>query len=203
MPANARRKPKQARSKEKVDRILAAARDLLGREGVDAFNTNRIAERAGVGIGSLYEYFPNKQAIVTRLIDDLAEGESTAILARLAEIEERPALEAIEVGVELILELYRQNRPLYRALWALSDDPREVGHRPGEQLIMAEIRKRLAPLAGPLGIRDLDLTCFTVFHVIESLAEQMATQALDRWGAQACAGEIVAVVTRYLGLQRA
>jgi len=203
MPGNARRKPQQARSKDKVDRILAAARDLLAREGVDAFNTNRIAEQAGVGIGSLYEYFPNKQAIVTRLIDDLAESESDAILAGLAEVEDRPPLEAIEVGVELIVDLYRQNRPLYRALWALSSDPREVGHRPGEQLIMAEIRKRLAPLAEPLGIRDLDLTCFTVFHVIESLAEQMAAQALDRWSPRACAAEIVAVVSRYLGLQPA
>jgi len=202
MAANPRRQPKQARSKQKVDRILAAARDLLARGGAPAFNTNRIAGEAGVGIGSLYEYFPNKQAIVSRLIDDLADSESDAILDRLAEIGDGPPLEAIEIAVALIVAMYRENRPLYRALWALSSDPREVGHRPGEKLIMGEIRKRLEPVAEPLGIRDLDLTCFTVFHIVESLAEQMAAQPPERWGDEAGAAEIVAVVTRYLGLHR-
>jgi AcrR family transcriptional regulator len=59
-----RRKPKQARSQATYDSILEAAEQMLQREGPDGLNTNRIAERAGVSIGTLYQYFPDKAAIL-------------------------------------------------------------------------------------------------------------------------------------------
>jgi AcrR family transcriptional regulator len=59
-----RRRPKQARSQATYDSILEAAAQLLAREGADGLNTNRIAERAGVSIGTLYQYFPGKAAIL-------------------------------------------------------------------------------------------------------------------------------------------
>jgi AcrR family transcriptional regulator len=57
-----RRKPKQARSQATYDSILEAAEQMLQREG--ELNTNRVAERAGVSIGTLYQYFPDKAAIL-------------------------------------------------------------------------------------------------------------------------------------------
>jgi AcrR family transcriptional regulator len=59
-----RRRPKQARSQATYDSILEAAEQLLQREGAGGLNTNRIAERAGVSIGTLYQYFPDKAAIL-------------------------------------------------------------------------------------------------------------------------------------------
>jgi AcrR family transcriptional regulator len=59
-----RRKPKQARSQATYDSILEAAEQMLERDGADGLNTNRIAERAGVSIGTLYQYFPDKAAIL-------------------------------------------------------------------------------------------------------------------------------------------
>ena len=59
-----RRKPKQARSQGTVDSILEAAIQLLQRDGAHGLNTNRVAERAGVSIGTLYQYFPDKEAIL-------------------------------------------------------------------------------------------------------------------------------------------
>lgn len=58
-----RRLPVQARSKERVDRILDAAAQLLAEEGYSAVKTNHIAKRAGVSIGSVYQFFPNRLAI--------------------------------------------------------------------------------------------------------------------------------------------
>jgi len=65
---NPRKKPTQSRSKVTFDAVLQAAAHILAAGGYDALNTNAIAERAGVSIGSLYQYFPNKKAIVTGLI---------------------------------------------------------------------------------------------------------------------------------------
>jgi AcrR family transcriptional regulator len=62
-----RKKPKQARSSELVTAILQAATQVLAQEGATRFTTARVAERAGVSIGSLYQYFPNKAAILFRL----------------------------------------------------------------------------------------------------------------------------------------
>ena len=60
-------KPRQRRSRATVDIILEAAAQVLEIAGEPAFNTNAIAERAGVGIGSIYRYFPNKHAILVEL----------------------------------------------------------------------------------------------------------------------------------------
>ncbi len=62
-----RKKPQQARSSELVAAILQAVTQVLEQEGATRFTTARVAERAGVSIGSLYQYFPNKAAILFRL----------------------------------------------------------------------------------------------------------------------------------------
>jgi AcrR family transcriptional regulator len=64
-----RKAPRQARSQATVEAILAAAARVLSRESLSGFNTNRVAEVAGVSVGSLYQYFPNKSALVAALID--------------------------------------------------------------------------------------------------------------------------------------
>lgn len=64
-----RRKPKQQRSRQTVDDVLEAVQLVVKRHGTQAITTNRIAEAAGVSVGSLYQYFPDKRAIFTALHD--------------------------------------------------------------------------------------------------------------------------------------
>lgn len=65
--AGIRRTPRQERSRQTVDAVLQAVERVLVREGADALTTNRIAEAAGVSIGSVYQYFPDKRSIFTAL----------------------------------------------------------------------------------------------------------------------------------------
>jgi AcrR family transcriptional regulator len=65
-----RKSPRQSRSTQLVDDILEAAIRVLSREGAQRFTTARVAEAAGVSVGSLYQYFPNKEAILFRLQTD-------------------------------------------------------------------------------------------------------------------------------------
>jgi AcrR family transcriptional regulator len=84
-PANqslGRRTPAQARSLEKVELILEAATRIIDRDGLTALSTNRVAEIAGVSIGTLYQYFPNKQAILAAL----GQREAKAVSARIIEL---------------------------------------------------------------------------------------------------------------------
>ena len=73
----ARKKPSQARSAQTVEAILEGAAHILEHHGLDGYTTNAIAVRAGVSIGSLYQYFPTKDAITTALI----ERESVSLVA--------------------------------------------------------------------------------------------------------------------------
>lgn len=83
--ANPRKHPSQERSRETVAVILEAAARILESRGLEGYNTNAVAEKAGVSIGSLYQYFPGKDALTIALIrsfeDDLLQSVKTAIAA--------------------------------------------------------------------------------------------------------------------------
>ncbi|BEO85480.1 TetR family transcriptional regulator [Serratia marcescens] len=87
---SSRKQPQQARSAELVSAILTAAIQVLAQEGAARFTTARVAERAGVSVGSLYQYFPNKAAILFRLQSD-EWRQTTDMLSRiLADREKTP-----------------------------------------------------------------------------------------------------------------
>jgi AcrR family transcriptional regulator len=80
-PVEKRKTPRQERSRATVEAILQAAAYILVRSGYDALTTNSIAERAGVNIASLYQYFPNKEAILAELYRRHAAESRAAMLA--------------------------------------------------------------------------------------------------------------------------
>lgn len=91
---SSRKQPKQARSAGLVAAVLEAAAQVLAKEGAQRFTTSRVAEKAGVSIGSLYQYFPNKAAILFRLQSD--EWRQTSVLLRgILEDVRRPPLERL------------------------------------------------------------------------------------------------------------
>ena len=91
---SSRKRPNQTRSTELVSAILEAAAQVLAKEGAPRFTTARVAERGGVSVGSIYQYFPNKAAILFRLQSD--EWRSTSDLLRgILEDIDRPPLERL------------------------------------------------------------------------------------------------------------
>lgn len=81
-PLSPRKTPRQSRSRASYEAVLTAAAQILEREGMAGLNTNAVAERAGVSVGTLYQYFPGKEAIAAELVrrikaqllDDLTEA---------------------------------------------------------------------------------------------------------------------------------
>lgn len=95
--ANQRRSPKQARSRATWEAIVEAASQILERHGPEALNTQAVAERAGVSIGTLYQYFPDKQAILVAAARREL-GEEAAPLAR----RQRALVQALIAMVETV-----------------------------------------------------------------------------------------------------
>jgi AcrR family transcriptional regulator len=99
---SSRKQPQQARSAELVTAVLQAAVQVLAKEGAQRFTTARVAEKAGVSIGSLYQYFPNKAAILFRLQSD--EWRQTADLLRgILEDARTPPLERLRALVHAFI----------------------------------------------------------------------------------------------------
>lgn len=99
---SSRKQPKQARSTELVAAILDAAVQVLAKEGAQRFTTARVAEKAGVSVGSLYQYFPNKAAILFRLQSD-EWRQTTDLLRGILEDVQRPPLERLRTLVHAFL----------------------------------------------------------------------------------------------------
>jgi AcrR family transcriptional regulator len=120
-PSHRRIAPRQARALASVDAILEAAAQLLEAVGEAGFNTNAIAERAGVSIGALYRYFPDKRAILIAM----AERERAAVDARIAAGPEPGTLARDRAAIRAFLGAFegRQvaRRAAVRALLSVSD----------------------------------------------------------------------------------
>ncbi|MCP9228950.1 TetR family transcriptional regulator [Mesorhizobium sp. LMG 17147] len=99
---SSRKQPKQARSAELVAAILQAAVQVLAKEGAQRFTTARVAEKAGVSVGSLYQYFPNKAAILFRLQSD-EWRQTTDLLRDILEDVGKPPLERLRALVHAFL----------------------------------------------------------------------------------------------------
>lgn len=99
---SSRKQPKQARSTELVATILEAAIQVLGKEGAARFTTARVAEKAGVSIGSVYQYFPNKAAILFRLQSDEWQ-QTTQMLCAILSDRDKPPLERLRTLVHTFI----------------------------------------------------------------------------------------------------
>ena len=146
-----RRVPTQARSRERVRRLLDAAEKLLAAEGAEALTTTRVAEAAGVSVGSLYQYLPHKGAIVEALARRyLADFEG--LMRELERNARRGGGEGWEDPVGLLIDSfsdrYRQ-LPGYRALWfgrELSDELRAADRE--NKVALARGVRRIAVALG-------------------------------------------------------
>jgi AcrR family transcriptional regulator len=99
---SSRKQPRQTRSTELVVAILDAASQVLAKEGAQRFTTARVAEKAGVSVGSLYQYFPNKAAILFRLQSD-EWRQTTELLRGILEDASRPPLERLRTLVHAFI----------------------------------------------------------------------------------------------------
>jgi AcrR family transcriptional regulator len=97
-----RKRPQQDRATVLVASILEAAIQVLAKEGAQRFTTTRVAERAGVSVGSVYQYFPNKAAILFRLQSD-EWRQTTELLRSILEDVQKPPLERLRILVHAFI----------------------------------------------------------------------------------------------------
>lgn len=196
---SSRKEPKQARSTELVSAIIEAAIQVLAKEGASRFTTARVAEKAGVSVGSVYQYFPNKAAILFRLQTD--EWQQTSqMLSRILEDVSRPPLERLRTLVHAFIRSECEEAqmrvalsdaaPLYR------DAPEAHEVRAGGQQIFQTFMLELLPQV-PDATRALacDLIVTTFSSVGKEFSGSPRTEAQITAYADAMADMFGAYVT--------
>ncbi|NTX55665.1 TetR/AcrR family transcriptional regulator [Myxococcus sp. CA039A] len=192
-----RKKPRQDRSVATVDAILQAATYILVREGWEGFTTNRVAERAGVNIASLYQYFPNKEAIVVELqrrhVAKSREGMQGAISALRAQ---KTLPRVLELVVEGAIAEHRVAPELHRIF---SEELPRSARAPSE-VPDAQVdrfwREVLAPFVR--NVTDLPLAAFFVRVTLHAVIHEAATSRPELLDRPDFASEVVCLLDRYL-----
>jgi AcrR family transcriptional regulator len=116
MTTRGRKTPRQARSRATVGVLLDATALLLIEDGDARATTNRIAERAGVSIGSLYQYFPNREALVTALAHRTETDISRTIMLALSKADQRDLRGIMNFGLHTMVDSHARVLPLQRIL---------------------------------------------------------------------------------------
>ena len=111
-----RKSPQQERSKQRVDRIVTAGREVLVEHGYERATTNRVADAAGISPGSLYQYFPNKEAVLSAVVDAYSAEIAEQLTAVVTERLDRPPLELMRASYEGLLEILEANREYVRLM---------------------------------------------------------------------------------------
>lgn len=195
-----RKKPRQRRSRETVEAILEAAAQLFQRYGYAATTTNGIAERAGVSIGSLYQYFPNKDALLVALAEehlDAAVATLTRAFAHAAQQE--PALRPL-LGelVRCVAALHTDRPELHRLLFDQAPRLPELVAR-----LRATERRVAAELAGQLrrlgvGGSDPELNALLAVQGVEAQIHGAVLDPPDGGGMDERLAAVVDLWTRAL-----
>ncbi|GAA4102414.1 TetR/AcrR family transcriptional regulator [Zhongshania borealis] len=105
----ARKLPSQERAQMTVDSIMDATKKILEKEGYAHLTTNHIADVAGVSIGTLYQYFSNKETIIYALIESVVSKAADELRDKLMELMTEPIQVMIPTMTRLLLSIYKEN----------------------------------------------------------------------------------------------
>jgi len=165
-----RKDASQERSRATVDALVEATARILVREGFDKASTNRIADVAGVSIGSLYQYFPSKEALVAAVIERHQREIMQTVRKELAEVIAQPVEHAVRKLVAVAIEAHRVDPRLHRVL---AEQIPRVGKLERQEAFSREnyalFKTYLERHRDEVRVADLDRASFVCVTTIEAL----------------------------------
>ena len=204
-----RRQPVQRRSRQTVEVVLDAVVEVLKRHGLDGVTTNRIAEAAGVSIGSVYQYFPDKRAIFAALHDRHVQEIGRIVESRLLEHATSPLDVFVRALLEALIDAHAVDVPARPKGAGITRQVHELmtttvphgaeGARPLAERLRGIFELALASRTKrrPPG-DDLDRTLFVLPVLVEALAHGAAYSRPPGLSLSAAKEEAVRAVLAYL-----
>jgi AcrR family transcriptional regulator len=197
--AKPRKNPRQERSQAMVETILEAATRVFVKEGYARATTNRIATAAGVSVGSLYQYFPSKDAIAVELLRRYRESLVEIVAQRLARADQVPFEEVVEELLTMLLKHQSINPALHRVL---IEQVLRTGARREilgfEEKLEAHLIAALHAAKSRVNVDDYELAAFVLVRVVLAVVHAAVVDS-PRYNTPALARELTRLVTGYVG----
>ncbi len=171
-----RKEPRQARSRATVEAVVEAGARILSKQGWSGFTTNKVAEAAGVSIGSLYQYFPDKLSLVDAIRRRHIDDSLDAVRSALAETESR--VEFVETLVANLIEAHSLHPGLHRVL--LDEVPGLEAYRHPNHQIEAQYLALYAEAAAIHGSSDPGVPAETVGLIMSDAIDGVIHNAARR-----------------------
>jgi len=200
MDVKPRKSPRQSRAKATVDAIVEATTQVLLEDGYDRFTTARVAERAGVSVGSLYQYFPNKAALASAVVDRCCENFLTTFQNALAGRRRGTLAECIQAIIDVGLISHHLTPELHRIVLDLAPrigvaEKAELVSRAAAREIETMLREHADEIAPEVDIA----TAATVTEtILEALAHRAVTSHPTYLRGERLPQEAARLVTNYL-----
>ena len=172
-PTKPRKSASQQRSRATVDALVEATARILVKDGFEKTSTNRIAEVAGVSVGSLYQYFPSKEALVAAVIDRHNKDIMAIVRATLIEVADLPIEKAVRRLVTVAIEAHRINPKLHRVLAEQIPRAGKLDVEAYSREVHSLVRAYLDSRRKEMRRIDLDVATFICVSVIEAVAHNM------------------------------
>ncbi|MBS0447868.1 MAG: TetR family transcriptional regulator [Proteobacteria bacterium] len=194
-----RKRPSQSRSAHTVDAILDATARILVERGYAGTSTNAVAERAGVSVGSLYQYFPNKDALIAALHTRHIERMKAVIEAALARAMDTNLDDGLAGLIEGAVEAHRVEADLHRVL-----DQQMTGlgvvdaHDQFDAVLEDRIVALLQRHRDAITVADLRLAAYMLNHSTHALIHTVVAQRPRGVTLAAAGAEIVRMMRAYL-----
>lgn len=196
-----RRQPRQERSRATVDVIVEATTRVLLKHGYEALSTNQVAREAGVSIGSVYQYFPDKAALVVAVLERFQAQMRDHIAARLAQVGHADTPTVVRELLRAMLEVSRLQPRLHRVL--LEEVPRLGAlarqrelHAQFEPLVTAWLEAHRAHL----GIPDPSVAAWVLLAAVEGLVTRVVVEKPAWLDLGLLEEQAVRLVLTYLGV---
>lgn len=195
------KQPAQERSRQTVEALIEATELVLVEEGWDKITTNHVAERAGVSIGTLYQYFANKEALIGLLLEQYLEEQFAELATRLADTVsfDMTLEEAVPHIIHAMLEAKMVRPELSRALFTQAPsyghiELLDAWNTQAEPMVAAALAAR------PDEVRDLDpdMAAYLLNNAMHGIIHATVMSRPDLLESDALANEICELVLRYL-----
>jgi AcrR family transcriptional regulator len=194
-----RKKPRQQRSQDTVECILDATARVLCSTGYDRASTNRVAMAAGVSVGSLYQYFPSKEALVAALVERHVEQMTSLVTGKLAEVSTAPLDVAVRTMIDSMFAAHAVDPRLHKVLIEqvprIGKLERIVGVEREVEVLVAVF---LAARKGELRRTRLEAAAFVVCNLVEAVTHAAVLAELKDPRRTEVAAELTDMVLRYL-----
>lgn len=194
-----RLKPRQERAQDTVEVILEATARVLTTEGYEHATTNRIALVAGVSIGSLYRYFPSKDALLAALYERHSAQTMAGLAATIAATRRAPLATALRAVLQAEFRAHSSDAPLHRVLCERIQHTEGRAHQ--DRLLeryVSLVREELIARRAEIGDVDPDRAAFMVVHTIHALSHAALQHRLAYFMDDAYLDECMKLILRYL-----